>query len=232
MLLAVAAALIVDESTGDFFMRHVVWALAAVCLLTFGTAHGAAAKEVAQLSDIAITSLAVEVVDADADFEVVDARMDETATAAVFFGLVGATINSANNNAEDDKKEAPLNATADAIDMRALVARALMERLTARTPQLLAASPEAASHRLVVRVGEWGLVRRGGKPDTAMRPFVKLNVSVVDARGRVVWGPQRDHSVGQMAAELSAFTPEVFKTEIEALAARAGQQVANRMIYR
>ena len=107
MLLAVAAALIVDESTGDFFMRHVVWALAAVCLLTFGTAHGAAAKEVAQLSDIAITSLAVEVVDADADFEVVDARMDETATAAVFFGLVGATINSANNNAEDDKKEAP-----------------------------------------------------------------------------------------------------------------------------
>jgi hypothetical protein len=47
-----------------------------------------------------------------------------------------------------------------------------------------------------------------------------------------VWGPQREHAIGQLNAELSEFTPEVFRAEMEALAARAGNSIANKIIYR
>jgi hypothetical protein len=96
----------------------------------------------------------------------------------------------------------------------------------------LATAENAASHTLRVEIGEWGLARRGGLPDTAVRAFLKMNISLVDSRGRVVWGEQREHSVGQLAVPLAEFTPEMLRTEMEALAARAGSQVANRVIYR
>ena len=65
-----------------------------------------------------------------------------------------------------------------------------------------------------------------------MRTFLKLDVRIVDARGRTLWRSQREHFIGQMNAELSAFTPEVFTTEMQTVATNAGQQLANRIIYR
>ncbi|HCK83933.1 MAG TPA: hypothetical protein DHW63_05275 [Hyphomonadaceae bacterium] len=192
----------------------------------------ASAREAAQLHDIQIESLTVRVVDTDGRFTVVDSRMDETATAAVFFGLIGAAVNSAANNAEDDAKAEPLKETAEAIDLDGLIGQAVLARLSSREAVRLAETPESASNTLVVEVGEWGLIRRAQRPDTFMRVFLKLNLSITDARGRTIWGPQREHSIGQMSAELAGFTPEVFRTEMEALAGRAGQQVANKIIYR
>jgi hypothetical protein len=158
--------------------------------------------------------------------------MDETATAAVFFGMVGAVINSADNNAEDSAKADPLRPAAAAVDLDGLILQALTDRLSARNAALLAPTPDGASHTLLIEVGDWGLIRRAQRPDASMRAFLKLNLSILDARGRRVWGPQREHSVGGLTAELPGFTPDVFKTEMEALAGRTGQQIANRLIYR
>lgn len=211
-------------------MQRMLVAALFVSALMFGAPSEARAQNNAQLRDIQITSLATSVDDEDREFEIIFSRMDETATAAVFFGIIGAVANSAANNAEDDERAAPYLLTAEAIDLDGIVANALNERLAARIPELLAS--EGASHTLLVEIGEWGLIRRASLPDTQMRAFLKLNISLLDARGRRVWGPQREHSVGQLSADMAEFTPEIMRTEIEQLAARAGHQVANRVIYR
>lgn len=184
------------------------------------------------LGEIPIQSLTVRVDETDSEFNVIDSRMDETATAAVFFGMVGAVINSADNNAEDSEKAEPLRPTAGNIDLDGLILRAVNERLASRNSVALAPAPGEASHTLLIEIGDWGLIRRAQRPDTSMRAFLKLNISLLDARGRRVWGQQREHSVSQMVAELSAFTPDIFQAEMESLAVRAGYQVANRVIYR
>lgn len=213
-------------------MRRALVAVIAVTALWFSAADAHAQRSATQLGDIEITALSISVSEEHAEFEVIDARMDETATAAVLFGMVGAVINSADNNLEDQRKAEPLAPTASSIDLDGLILQALTERLVSRDAAPLATSPEEASNTLLVEIGEWGLVRRAQRPDTAMRAFLKLNISVLDARGRRMYGPQRMHSIGQMSADLSEFTPEVFRAEMESLAARAGQQVANQIIYR
>jgi len=206
-------------------------AVAAIAMLGFAAPEAAAQRNV-QLGDIQITSLTVQVVEDTGSFEVIDSRMDETATAAVFFGMIGAVANSAVNNAEDDEKADPLRPTAAEIDLDGLIARAINERLASRDTVTMAATAEDASHTVRVEIGDWGLIRRAQRPDTSMRAFLKLNISVLDARGRRIYGPQRENSIGQFSGQLHEFTPELFRTEMEDLAARAGQQVANRIIYR
>lgn len=210
-------------------LRFLAAVLTAAALVVAPTP--ARADDVA-LRDIQITSLATEVKDDDAAFEIIYSRMDETATAAVFFGVIGAVANSAVNAGEDHEREEPLRPTADSLELRRIVQDAIIARLTARGTVPLATSREEASHTLVVDIGEWGLVRRAQLPDTTMRAYLKMNISLVDARGRRVWGPQREHTIGQMTAELSAFTPEAFRAEMEAVAARAGNSIANKIIYR
>lgn len=212
-------------------MRRFILAALAAIAFTVGFHSPADATEIS-LHDIQIGSLSINVDDSEDEFTVIDSRMDETATAGVFFGLIGATINSAVNNSEDAAKADPLRSTAAEIDLRSLIESAIRERLTARQAIPLSDSPAAATHTLIVKIGEWGLVRRAQHPDTFMRSFLKLDVSIVDARGRVVWRSQREHSIGQLNAELSAFTPEVLRSEMSAVASRAGQQVANTLIYR
>jgi hypothetical protein len=214
-------------------MRHSWFAALGALIFALCVAPSAfAQRNTTELRDIQIESLAIAVRDGDGEFNVIDARMDETGTAAAFFGLVGAVANSAANNVEDQNAADPYRAAADLIDLETLIGQAIVARLQERNPVPLAATPEAASHTLVVEYGDWGLIRRAQRPDMAVRTFLKLNISIVDARGRRVWGITRDHSVGQTALALQSYPADLFKTEMEALAARAGQGIANRIIYR
>ena len=54
-----------------------------------------------RLGDFPIDSLSISVEDDDADLTVIYSRMEETATAAVLFGIVGSAINSGINADED-----------------------------------------------------------------------------------------------------------------------------------
>lgn len=202
------------------------------CFAILATPVLATAKEAAvDFSTINLETLALRLDESDSEFMLIDARMDETATAGVFFGLVGAAVNSAANGSEDAKKAEPYQPTAAALDVDKLVIDALHARLAAKDIRLVS-DPAAAKNTLVVSVGEWGLARKAQKPDTDMRVFLKLNLTLLDARGRVVSGPQREHSIGQLTAPLSSITPEAFKAEMETVAQRAGQSIANKLIYR
>jgi hypothetical protein len=191
----------------------------------------ATAQPVAKLSDLTITSLAVEADPDPGKFTVIDARMDETATAAVLFGLVGATINSAQNASEDEAKAAPLMPVATSLDMKALITKAIIDRLTERQALPLSPDRESASHTLVVDLGEWGLIRRS-QGDVLMRTFLNINVVVENAKGRKLYGPERSRSIGGREEPLNMYTPEVFKADMEELALKAGREIANKIIYR
>jgi hypothetical protein len=211
-------------------MRQIFIAVAAALAVwgSVDTAH--AQRRDMRLADIQITSLATQVSDENAGFELIDRRMDETGTAGVMFGIVGAVVSSAHTAAQDDATAAPLVPTANSIDLDGLILQAINARLQERGTVPLAES--GASHTLLVEIGEWGLVRRAAMPDLAMRTYIKLNVSVLDAEGRRVFGPERYHGIGQLNAPVADFTPDVFRAETEALAAQMGRQVANTIIYR
>ena len=121
-------------------MKRIVLALLAVFSLAFGGTSAALASPPppAQLGDIEIGTLAIQVVDSDGGFNVIDARMDETATAAVFFGMIGATINSAANNSEDSAKAAPLREAAANLDLINLIGDSIRTRLASRDAVALA----------------------------------------------------------------------------------------------
>ena len=213
-------------------MRGILEALTVAFATVWSVEDAAAQRDDVQLGDIPIASLAVQVSDEDASFEVIDRRMDETQTASVMFGVIGAVVSSAHTAGQDDQTAEPLVPTAEAIDLDGIISQTITERLQSRNAVPLAASADEASNTLLVEIGEWGLVRRAQLPDLNMRAYIKLNISVLDARGRRVYGPQRLHSIGQRTGPIADITPEVFRAEIESLAARAGQQVANTIVYR
>jgi hypothetical protein len=106
-------------------MQRQLAATFAAAIFTILSCAGALAQPAAQMRDVQISVLGTEVRSDDSEFEVIDARMDETQTAAVLFGVVGAVVSSAATNATDDSRAAPYLEAAATIDVRTLVANAL-----------------------------------------------------------------------------------------------------------
>src|SRR5262245_47060241 len=104
---------------------------ALVLLLAGVTAPSRAAEQLAPLSSIKFENLCVEISAQDSNFTVVDARMDETMTAGVFFGVVGAGVNSAANAGADDKKADTLREAAAKIDVKGILEESLRATLAA-----------------------------------------------------------------------------------------------------
>lgn len=189
------------------------------------------AQPEASLGDIEIRTLFVEVSDHDSNYTVVDARMDETATAAVFFGVLGAAASSAGAASSDDKKADTLRDAAAKIDLKSLITEAVVSTLSSRGGAPLASDRAGASHTLVIDIRNWGLLRRS-QEDNLMRAFLNLTLSLEDEKGRVVWKKERDNHVSQEADVFEAFTEERFTREMEMLAEKSGQYVAYQIIYR
>lgn len=206
------------------------WGLV-VFLCAVGAIAPAAAQQTRSLDQIEFKSLFIEVSDRDSNFTVVDARFDETGTAGVFFGIVGAGLNSAQNAAQDDDKADTLRAAADKIDLTAILSDALRETLASRGDIALAAGRAEASHTLLVEIRNWGLLRKN-REDAQMRVFLNLTLTVLDAKNRTVWEKKRENAVGDEAAPFEAYTDEKLTAEMEKLARKSGQYVAYQFIYR
>lgn len=211
-------------------MRMVRRRLICAALLALTAAPAVAQKE-ASLGDIDISTLYVEVSDADGNFTVVDARVDETGTAGVFFGVVGAGINSAANASQDDKKADTLRAAAAELDLKSIVLAAVTQTLAARESVPLSLDQAGASHTLLVEIHNWGLMRKN-RETQEMRVFLNLSIDLLDEKKKTVWRKKRENNVGQKAEPFEAFTPAMFKEEMERLAQKSGQHVAYQIIYR
>jgi hypothetical protein len=183
------------------------------------------------LSDIELSTVFIEVDDNDSNFTVVDARYDETATAAALFGIAGAALNSAANASQDDKKADTLRSAAGSIDIKGILERNLIETLTRRGELDLKSEESTAAHTIVVGIHNWGLIRMG-RDDKRMRTFLNLSMRVLDAKGQVVWEKKRENSVGQNPAMFEEFNGVRLTSDMEALAAKSGIYIGNQINYR
>ena len=183
------------------------------------------------LRDIEIVSLFVEGSEDDSNFTVIDSRMDETGTAGVFFGVVGAGLNSAANASEDDKKADTLRAAADELDLQALLADAVAGTIAAKETPPLSGDRGAASHVLLVEIRNWGLMRKS-RDDERMRVFLNLTLSLLDPKGKTVWEKKRENAVGADAANFEDYDGALLAAEMTALAEKTGKYVAYQIIYR
>lgn len=194
---------------------------AAICLVC-AEAH---AKEIETLGAIEISALSVAADASAGDFMVIDSRMEETATAAVIGGLIGAGINAAINKDEDDKKAQPFQQAAAALDLANLVESAIAETLEKRGFPVA----DPASHQLVIEIKDWGLSRISfSEPQSSV--FLKVHVTMKQGR-TLVWDTYVKES-GVEAAYLADISPEAFSEQITALAGKTGKRIAYEIIYR
>lgn len=185
----------------------------------------AQAKETERLGPVEIKSLSVSSEDSPGNFTVIDSRMQETATAAVLGGLIGAGINSAINKDEDDQKAERFVEAAEAVDVKALVTASIIETLEARDFPL----SDPSSHKLAIEIKDWGLTRISFREPQAS---VFLTVRVVLNQDRkVIWDSHVKES-GASKELLADITPEEFSDQITALARKTGKRIAYEIIYR
>lgn len=174
-----------------------------------------------------IDSLDIEMKSGQGNFMVIDARMRETATAAVFGGIIGASINSAVNADQDADAARPFEEAANGIDVAGLVEASLRKTLAAKDFPM--ADAGAASHILTLEVKDWGLSRVSfEKAEVA----VFLKVSVVMKNGKTTTWDAYVKEAGRPSGYLSEMTPERFSEDMKTLAAKTGKRIAYEIIYR
>jgi len=181
-----------------------------------------------KLGNFPIASIFFETDTSGAQFGVVDSRMGETATATVFFGIIGGAINSGINGDEDAKKAAPFVEAASKIELARIMNEKIGATLAAKAFSL-AEGEKSASHALKVEIKEWGLTRTAFD-DPHLTPFIRLHV-VMKGGKKVVWDTYLKDSSGRSEL-LPAFTSEILVQEIEGLAAKMGERIAYEIIYR
>ena len=185
----------------------------------------ARAKETETLGPVEIKSLSVSADGSPGNFTVIDSRMQETATAAVIGGLIGAGINSAINKEEDDQKAERFVEAAEAVDIQALVTASIIETLEARDFPLA----DPSSHKLEIEIKDWGLTRISFREPEAS---VFLTVRVVLNKDRTVFWDTHVKESGASKELLADITPEEFSEQITALARKTGKRIAYEIIYR
>lgn len=185
----------------------------------------AQAKEIETLGPIEISALSVTSDDSAGNFMVVDSRMQETSTAAVIGGVIAASINSAINKEEDDRKAQPFLQAAAALDLATLVEAAITETLSKRGVPL----SDPGSHQLTIEIKDWGLTRVSYREPQSV-VFLKVHVTMKQGR-TFVWDTYVKES-GVDSALLGSITPEAFTEQTTALAQKTGKRIAYEIIYR
>ena len=180
-----------------------------------------------RLGDFPIDSLSISVEDDDADLTVIYSRMEETATAAVLFGIVGSAINSGINADEDAGRADLFRHLEDELELASLVETSLTETLQNKDFSIVAEGEE--SHVLSVDIRQWGLIKVSFQDDR-VRAYLRLRITMKDGR-QTVWDVY-ENETGREAAFFDEYTPEKLKEELEALAINSGKRVAYEIIYR
>lgn len=156
---------------------------------------------------------------------VIDSRMTETSTAAVFGGLIGAAVDSAVNASQDEDKADRYRAAASQLQLGSILEKAITDTLEKRNFSL----SDQGSHLLSVEVKDWGLARISfHQPQASV--FLKVHVVMRDGR-KVVWDTHMKES-GSKAALLADISSEDFAEQITALANKTGKRIAYEIIYR
>ena len=157
-----------------------------------------------------------------------DSRFEETATATVFFGIIGGLVNSGITGGEDHQKSLPYADAVAKLEPGRILNEKFGATLAARAHPL-APAEKGASHSLRIEIKEWGLTRTAMR-DERLTTFIRLHV-VMNQGNKVVWDTYMKDSGGR-AALLPDITSEMLIEDIESLAAKMGERIAYEIIYR
>lgn len=186
------------------------------------------AQDRSRLTNFPITSLFYGTDISGARFEVVDSRFEETATAVVFFGLIGGLVNSGINGSEDSEKAKPYAEAVARLEPGRILGEKFASTLAAKAFPM-APAEKGASHSLRIEIKEWGLTRTSMR-DERLTTFIRLHV-VMKQGNKVVWDTYMKDSWDR-AALLPEMTSEMLVEDIENLAAKLGERIAYEIIYR
>lgn len=200
-------------------------------VLCLSAANPAAAAPPDDLRGVEIDDIFLAMKNDQGKYTVINARMDETATAAVLFGIAGALANSAINNSQDEELAERWLSVAEQLDISGLIRDSFLETMQMSNDVGIADEEDGASHLLTISLKDWGLIRRDGE-SADFRAFINVNVKMTDQRKRTVWRTYPNRVGKFVTADLEAFTDEVFERELTALARKVGQSIAYEIIYR
>ncbi|MEZ5921610.1 MAG: hypothetical protein R3C60_09705 [Parvularculaceae bacterium] len=212
-------------------MRIVAGLIVFIALSLAATATEAARSASNALGEIDFFNLYVEVDSSDRNFTVIDSRYEETGTGAALFGIAGALATSAAAAGSDNKKAEPLREAAEAIPLEALISDAVKSKITSKGEIEIADSEDAATHRLIINIHNYGLLRRA-KDDPRLRAFLNLSWEVVDNKGRILFEKKRENTSAPDAYTLDEFTPDTLQSEFEVIAPKAGEFIGSQINYR
>lgn len=181
-----------------------------------------------KLGDFPIEALVVRVDPKDDDFQVIYSRMEETTTAAVAFGIIGAAVNSGINGSEDSDRAKKYKVAADSIDLSEIIHAEVISRLEKKEFPL-ASDIANGSHTLNVEIKEWGL-RKVAFDESEVTTFIRMRLTVREGK-KLLWEKWHKQS-GKEEILLSVYTAEDFAVNMEKLAKKTGRRIANEIIYR
>lgn len=215
-------------------LRVRIGAVIALTVALMGVlAVGAAADDEWELSKLEIDAVMVAIDTSDSEFHVIYEQYVETATAAFFFGAIGAAVNSAQNQSQDETLAAPYVDAVSAIDFEQHL-RAGAEKGFARSDEISLTDDEAAADlRLTMHVEKWGLMRVSSN-STELKPFLNLRLEAHAKDDRDRWsevGSMRVHRTARNTANISDITPEQLVDDLAQLTERTGQRAAFEVVY-
>jgi len=218
--------------------------LAGILLLIGGVACGPVHQTVRPDGNnlSSVKKLAI-VVPAEGEFTVFYERAKATATPALMFGLIGASIASAHNKSEDEQLAKGMSNYLDGFSCRSVFKESLVKSLTESglfsEIQVFDKEPDTAQLSkydavLIFEISNWGIriVERG--QTELMSSFVELEAKMVhSSTSNVIWD-EHDTVLGQKKRTLGSYQndKESCMKDIQEAAEDSGRRMANILIYR
>lgn len=176
-------------------------------------------------------------IETDGEFEVLHSRAKTTGTGVVLFGLIGYGIEESSRVGDDNQREAQVLAFLPTDDCRTGFEDALVAKLEEKgyAATVVASHKYAAGSfdqtiRLKIRACGFKLANSSSDEVSA---FYAASYAI-DKAGQKPAREMTDMLItGAFRSDWSGFVaePEIARTEFESVRVRAGQRIANRLIY-
>lgn len=188
-----------------------------------------------------VKKLAVIVPD-DGSFTVIRERATATAAPAILFGVIGAAVAAAHNEALDSSAAEALSphlgGFSSRSELRGILAKTLKESVRFSEVQMLDQKLPAAEARkydavLTVRIMRWGLRAPAPTESEALAAFAEIQAQMMRVEnGETLW-EERDTVVGQGRHGLAAYQQDrnLLRQELQDMIEKAGYRVAMQLLY-
>lgn len=204
-----------------------------------GPVHTAIRPSAADIG--AIRKLALVVTD-EGSFTVIRERAKATAAPAVLFGLVGAAVASAHNQALDSREAEALAPQLSGFSARSTLresfVRTLKESGRLTDVHVLEKEPDATESRnydalIAVRIKDWGLRLPAPTGSEQLAAFVEFQATMVRPTTRETLWDEHDTVLGQGRYGLGAYREDtnLLRRELNEAIEGAGYRMAVHLLY-